>query len=204
MNDVRWCVVMNNLLYPAVLGTLIYTGFNEFSGHMIWGEQALLALALFVLYVMDYAHSVGEGNRKTYTPGKFLADLVIVACLFIAGNAILGKNLFPSIHPAWWLLGTKVAALCWECWGRLRGTWPPRKRVEVETDTAFALAYLIAAVFSLNMDIPALVLAGIVAADAFYYYKYESLVVAASRAASKALAKPRVRRGGGKAKAAMV
>ena len=74
----RWCVVMNNLLYPAVLGTLIYTGFNEFSGHALWGEEALLALALFVLYVMDYAHSVSEGNRKTYTPGKFLADLVIV------------------------------------------------------------------------------------------------------------------------------
>lgn len=194
MNDVRWCVVMNNLLYPAVLGTLIYTGFNEFSGHAIWGEQALLALALFVLYVMDYAHSVSEGNRKTYTSGKFLADLVIVACLFIAGNAILGENLFPAIHPAWWLLGTKVAALWWECWGQLREKWPARKRVEVETDSAFALVYLIVAVGSLNMEIPALVLAGVVAADAFYYYQYESLVAAASRAAPKAPAKPRVRR----------
>ncbi|BAV33647.1 hypothetical protein SCL_1336 [Sulfuricaulis limicola] len=196
MNDVRWCVVMNNLLYPAVLGTLIYTGFNEFSGHAIWGEQAFLALALFVLYVMDYAHSVSEGNRKAYTSGRFLADLVIVACLFIAGNAILGENLFPAVHPAWWLLGTKLAALWWECWGHLREKWPPRKRVEVETDTAFALVYLIVAVGSLNMEIPALVLAAVVAADAFYYYQYESLVAAASKAASapKAPAKPRVRR----------
>lgn len=35
MNDPRWCVVMNNLLYPAVLGTLIYTGFNHLSGNAI-------------------------------------------------------------------------------------------------------------------------------------------------------------------------
>jgi hypothetical protein len=196
MNDVRWCVVMNNLLYPAVLGTLIYTGFNEFSGHAIWGEEALLALALFVLYVMDYAHSVSEGNRKTYTPGKFLADLVIVACLFIAGNAILGENLFPAVHPAWWLLGTKVAALWWECWEHLRGKWPPRKRVEVETDTAFALLYLIAAIYALYADIPTLILAGIIAGDAFFYYRYEALVKAASKAAPapKTPAKPRVRR----------
>lgn len=193
MNDERWCIVMNNLLYPAVLGTLIYTGFNEFSGLLLWGEQALLALALFVLYVMDYAHSVGNGNKKIYSRGKFWADLVIVACLFIAGNAILGENLFPSVHPAWWLFGTKVAALWWECWGHLGEKWPPRKRVEVETDTAFALLYLIAGIFALNVDVPTLALAGIIAGDAFYYYRYEALVKAATQAASKASAKPRPR-----------
>ncbi|MCR4345890.1 MAG: hypothetical protein NUV55_01600 [Sulfuricaulis sp.] len=190
MSDARWCVVMNNLLYPAVLGTLIYTGFNEFSDRTIWGEEALLALALFILYVMDYAHSVSDGNRKSYTHGKFWADLVIVSCLFLAGNAILGENIFPSIHPAWWLLGTKAAAIWWESWGHLGEKWPPRKRVEVETDTAFALIYLVAAVSSLNTSIPTLVLAAAIAADAFYYYRYGSLVANAG----KPQGNPRARR----------
>lgn len=200
MNDERWYVVMN-LLYPSVLGTLIYTGFDNLAmgSRSIWGSEALLALALFVLYVMDYAHSVREENRKAYSPNKFWTDLVIVACLFFAGKAILGDNIFPSIHPAWWLFGTKAAAITWECWGQRGNKWSIRKRVEVETDTAFALVYLTAAVSSWITAIPTLVMAGIIAADAYYYYKYEWLIAQTSKAALKAPPKPRARRGSAKA-----
>lgn len=190
MNDARWCVVMNNLLYPAVLGTLIYTGFNYLSSPALGVEEALLMLALFVLYIMDYAHSVSDGNRKTYTRDKFWWDLTIVACLFFAGNAILGNNIFPAIHPAWWLLATKTAAVLWENLGHTTDKWPVRSLIEVETDSAFMLIYFVIALSSLAATVPTLILAAAIAGDAYYYHRFESLVQAAGKPGTK----PRARR----------
>jgi len=117
----RWHLVMVNLLYPAILGALIYSFAEELSrGELHVAEpDPWLALLLLILFALDYAHTFGTSDPKIYGPVQFTLDFVIVFCLFFAGRSLL--KISPCIswlnHP-WLLLAflalAKAVALIWE------------------------------------------------------------------------------------------
>lgn len=154
MPDPRWFQIMTNLLYPAVLGTLIYT----FAQHSL-AEASLSdpmfvgGLALLVLFVMDYAHSLRDDVRTSYDRWKFLADFIVVVGLFLAGTAVLSQPVFPTVAYVWWLFMAKVAAVAWE---RAEAAHRPeaaevvsRMLFGLETDWALLVVYFGLAVVSL-------------------------------------------------------
>jgi len=153
MPDQRWFQIMTNLLYPAVLGSLIYTFAEsavpgaQLDDPLLWGGFSLLAL-----FVFDYAHSSREEVRATYDGWKFLADLLIVSFLFLAGKAVLKSPVLPGIDYVWWLFFAKLAAVIWEFIESRRaqpsqaGSAASRKLANafgIETDLALCVIYLV-------------------------------------------------------------
>jgi hypothetical protein len=114
MPDPRWFQIMTNLLYPAVLGTLIYTfAQHSLASASLSDPMFMGGLALLALFVMDYAHSLRDEVRTTYDGRKFLADFIVVVGLFLAGTAILNQPVFPTVAYVWWLFMAKAAAVAW-------------------------------------------------------------------------------------------
>jgi hypothetical protein len=160
MPDQRWFQIMINLLYPAVLGSLIYTFAEsavpgaQLDDPLLWGGFSLLAL-----FVFDYAHSSREEVRATYDGWKFLADLLIVSFLFLAGKAVLKSPVLPGIDYVWWLFFAKLAAVIWE-FAELRRAQPSQARQAasrkldmafgMETDFALCIIYLVIGVLALG------------------------------------------------------
>lgn len=185
MSDQRWFQIMTNLLYPAVLGTLIYTFADStlkpgvcVDDPLFWG-----GLALFPLFMFDYAHSLREDVRASYDASKFLADLVIVSCLFLAGKAILKAPVFSQVDYVWWLFGAKAAAVIWE--QRESKSGPAGRKSQpaqaasrlvvfgIETDLALCVAYLVLGILAAVGASWWLWVAPLaMALDAHQYYRY--------------------------------
>jgi hypothetical protein len=181
MPDQRWFQIMTNLLYPAVLGTLIYT-FAErtvpgahLDDPLLWG-----GFALFALFVFDYAHSSREEVRASYDGWKFLADLLIVSFLFLAGKAVLKAPVLPGVDYVWWLFFAKLAAVIWEYRESKQaqpseaGHAASRKLAfGIETDWALCIVYLAIGVLAfLGVQWWTWAVAGAMAFDAVQYYRY--------------------------------
>jgi len=191
MNGSRWSVVMNHLMYPAVLGTLVYSTLIAITGHGLGFETTLLVVVFLALFTMDYAHSVDENNLKTYTQDKFWWDLTSVVFLLLAGVSIVGNSALTTIHPAWWLVCAKAVDVLRENVGHVKDPWPTRNRIEVETDAAFFVIYLALALCSLEFNFSPLLLAVAVAADAYTYARFNSMVANANRPRSSTRARRR-------------
>jgi hypothetical protein len=150
-NRGRLHLVMSSLLYPAVLGTLIYAAFQKFDERPAFfiSAQGVLAFALLLHYVLDYVYTVVHERGSSYSLPKFLADFLIVICMFLATQEVLGVRSNPSpLAPVWWMCLTKVFALLWEFgelglkqWARPK-RWSPLKRLAIGTDMAFAAFYV--------------------------------------------------------------
>lgn len=183
MPDQRWFQIMTNLLYPAVLGSLIYTFAEsavpgaQLDDPLLWGGFSLL-----VLFVFDYAHSSREEVRATYDGWKFLADLLIVSFLFLAGKAVLKSPVLPGIDYVWWLFFAKLAAVVWEL-TELRRAQPSQARQAasrkldmafgMETDFALCLIYPAIGVLALGgVGWWTWVVALAMAFDAVQYYRF--------------------------------
>lgn len=155
MPDPRWFQIMTNLLYPAVLGTLIYTfAQHSLASASLSDPMFMGGLALLVLFVMDYAHSLRDEVRTTYDGRKFLADFIVVVGLFLAGTAVLNQPVFPTVAYVWWLFMAKAAAVAWE---RAEAAHQPkateaarRMLFGLETDLALLVVYFVLAVVSLT------------------------------------------------------
>jgi hypothetical protein len=182
----RLFTIMHTLLYPGVLGSLMYAlPDNIASGRVHYSpEQTGLACALFAMFVMDYAHSVLKENEAAYSYGTFVADLFIVIFLFLAGQRILGTAIFAHVHPAWWLCAMKLASVGWE-WlkhpspapsGEAASESQQDKANAMGTDFAFLLVYALVGVGAQISGRPAtLALTLALVADAFYYVAYRWL-----------------------------
>lgn len=116
MPNQRWFLIMSNLLYPAVLGTVIYTFAEKILDptDCITATQQLAGLMLITLFIFDYSHTLIEGIRVNYNGRKFFADFVIILCILLAGRAILGKPVPLEANYAWWLFFAKTSAVLWE------------------------------------------------------------------------------------------
>jgi len=177
----RLFTVMHTLLYPGVLGSLMYAlPDNIAAGRVSYdAEQIVLACALFSMFVMDYTHSVLKRNEAAYSHGTFIADLLIVGLLFLAGQRILGTAIPPDVHPAWLLAAMKLAAVSWE-WVKHQPAPTAEDRESdanaIGTDFAFALAYAVAAVASQLpphlQSVATLLFILALLGDAFFYVAY--------------------------------
>lgn len=172
--------IMHTLLYPGVLGSLMYAvPDNIASGRMPFEfVQVATVCALFSMFVMDYAHSVTEDNKNDYSYGTFIADLLIVVLLFVAGQRLLGAKIPPDIHPAWFLVGVKIAALCWELLKHGGSHQTPAKRAERGTDFAFLLLYVLVGVVAQGAErsFTSILMILVLFGDAFYYVLYRKIV----------------------------
>ncbi len=182
MTDKRWFQIMNNLLYPAVLGTLLYTFVDTTVPSIglddpgLWG-----ACALFVLFIFDYAHSSSETVKENYDGKKFLFDFLIISFLFLAGKDVLNDSVLPNIDYVWWLFLSKLAAVGWEFSERKdrqksnagKALARPMPIIGIETDIALLIAYGFLcgiAMAQLNWWLWATAICMVV--DAGFYWKY--------------------------------
>jgi len=178
--------VIDSLLYPAFLGNMSYVALEKLfnSPSAFSAASASLVVALLLHYVMDWAYNVSNATDAPYYHLKFLADCVIVVCLYVAvrlslqDNLALFQNACAALkQPAFWLVLTKVCAVLWEvvevrC--TTGATWTKTKLLAVGIDGGGGLVYggfLLAALAS--PDATALYcgvgLAAVVLVDALLY-----------------------------------
>jgi hypothetical protein len=133
---------MYNMIYPAILGSILYTVFQlaadrsfQFSNPMPWFAGALF-IALFTL---DYTYSLARDISTSYSRVAFALDLVVVVLMFVAATAILGKNLLPI--SVWLeLVFLKLVVVVWEV-VELRRSQRPLKHVL--SDFGLLLTYIL-------------------------------------------------------------
>lgn len=137
--DSRFFVVMHTLVYPGVLGSLMYAiPDNIVSGARAYSNATLfIAFAFFGAFIMDYTHSITAFARRNYSIAMFALDSAIVFLLFCAGQQILGSEVLLQIPTALLLAVAKVVGGLWEV-----VVWSPENSAR-NTDFVFALAYLI-------------------------------------------------------------
>jgi hypothetical protein len=191
--DQRFFTVMHTLIYPGVLGSLMYAyPDNIVSGTTTYSlPTALVSLAFFFAFVMDYAHSVASPAKRKYSVTMFSLDVVIVLSLFCAGQKLLGTP-FLAWASVPVLLGLgKVAAVLWECAAKTR------EDSARNTDVVAAIAYFLFALLgpgnecwpSRNASEAELCagwshwLAAVLLLDAFSYVIYRKLATANDSAA---------------------
>lgn len=184
-NANRLHIVTSGLFYPAFLGNMSYVAAEKLFRTPIFYDvpTSLLVIALLLHYVMDWAYTViNKEQQQPYTAPKFITDLIIVVCLYVAFRLALKEEgvLFTGAspwvsEPALWLLITKVCALLWEyseVGGKAIHSWRRIKKLEVGMDTGFAVFYL---AFLLKLlPTASWLLALIVLADALGYAVHES------------------------------
>lgn len=183
--DLRLHAVMHTLLYPGVLGSLMYAlpdNILKNDSPFTWSRNGLgilLALALFAAFVADYLHSISEEAKASYSNGTFWADLVIVALVFIAGQKVLGTKVLPDLSEFWFLAGAKLCAVAWEGLTYQNPMSPSTAETApsptpIETDVAFALAFLsIGGLILLSKTCYQVALMLVLFADARWYFGFK-------------------------------
>ena len=186
--DDRLFLVMHTLLYPGVLGSLIYA----FPDNILSGKTAftipgtLVAIGFFFAFSADYLHSISIHAKASYSFGTFIADLAIIVLIFCAGQKILGTALFPSVSELWFLMCAKFFAIVWESvtYKATSDSAPATNNIGArtpsprETDLGFMLAYLLAGLLGYVTESDPSdswtrwVLAVLLLADAFWYFLY--------------------------------
>ncbi len=130
--------ILTSLLYPAILGAVIYDVFKIIMEHGlagIIGQTLFLVFALVMLYVVDFSYTVVEVDddvmeekevNKIYHLGMFLCDFIIVISLFIATKLLISaidaphfpENPKMSTNIAFWVIFclciTKLFSVFWE------------------------------------------------------------------------------------------
>jgi len=107
---------MHTLLYPGVLGSLMYAYPDNIVSDkacFTW-LGAALAGSLFLAFVLDYLHSISRVSKACYSYGTFIADLGLVVLMFIAGQKIMGTRIFPDAGEFWFLGGARACGWLWE------------------------------------------------------------------------------------------
>ena len=179
-------VVLEQLFYPAILGSAIYAIFERlFSSEssFITIATGILVLALVVLYVADYAYTVVNVVPSKYSVVQFVTDMLIVLCFYLAVKAALGSFIFGA-SVVFWLFITKLLSVVWEISEVARNNhkWSSMDKYEVGSDAAFMVIYLVIAFWFYGTDrgtepYYVLVLATFVFLDTATYWLHDWLKV---------------------------
>lgn len=108
------------LIYPAILGALIVeTGPLLYSWPWTWDASQFLVFVMLVYYVLDYAYSVDNKSRRSYSWCKFPFDFISVWLIYAALKTAIEPPLDPSdvAQICWFMLAMKGCALGWEILG---------------------------------------------------------------------------------------
>ncbi len=141
------------LLYPAVLGALIYeifSGLPHTSFKAIgddWTKYPLV-LGIIIVFAFDYLYTNTEDIRSTYSVRQGLCDFLIVSVLFISMKTALGNPMFEFFrgYLALLLAVAKFLAFLWEVLDR------DKHRFAILCFGAFSVIYFL--IWLLAADIP--------------------------------------------------
>lgn len=179
--------VIGNLFYPAFLGNMSYVAAEKLFKHpeFFTLTASLIVLALILHYVMDWTYTTVLKKEQTYPLLKFLADAVIVVCLYVAmrlalqEDGVLFKDSWSWLsQPVFWLLITKLCAVVWELTEVATlnpKKWSCLKQLEVGVDLGFALVYLALGLEILGAYSLTLLFAFAVLLDALFYASHKML-----------------------------
>ena len=206
-DDERLYSIMHTLLYPGVLGSLMYALPDNIltKGGTPANAVISMALAFFFAFVMDYTHSITPRAKELYCVATFGADFMIFLLLFVAGQRILGTALLLPLATPFFLALAKFAGVAWELAAKAAAKMPPAKPAAADgsepgmgTDFAFCLIYLALGALShdsscwRSIDPPADCQTGwlwgltiVLCADALYYLGYRRWASANASAAAR-------------------
>ena len=149
--DERWHQVMTGLLYPAVLGAILFTFAERLADKPSEFSALTLGagLAILVLFTFDYAHTMSGAVRETYGPSEFVCDALITTLLFLAGKRVLGA---PVVFLELWALMalTKGASIAWEALRLGKGRAQDasiKVTVNFKADLVFGIVYVVLGLF---------------------------------------------------------
>jgi hypothetical protein len=182
----RLHLVISSLLYPAFLGAMMYQAAEKLFKCPDFYDtlKRVIVIALIIHYVLDWAYTViNKGDEEPYPWKKFLSDLGIVVCLYIAFRLFLEDedNLLSSDWalfktPVYFLFLTKLFALVWEyleVWKLRIYQWSPIKKMEIGTDGLLAAAYFVVWLSLRDTCWQMWFFAAYVAIDAWFYFLHE-------------------------------
>ena len=159
------------LLYPAILGSIIFNMFDAFSAQRIMGDpiRYVLVFLIIVHYVMDYLCTNTEKIRNNYSVLQAICDFLIVALLFISINAAYGVPRFGSLAPyvALLLAGTKLLGFFWELFRS------EKDQLAIWSFGIFCLLYCIVYFFVTSIQLVMLVVLLII--DILTYFEFEQI-----------------------------
>jgi len=180
----RFQQVITSLFYPAFLGNVSYAAAEKLFKYPDFFSlsTSILVLALIFHYVMDWIYTISN-PRERYGSLKFVPDLIIVICLYVALRLVLEEegvlfaNAWPWLSQAvYWLLITKGCAVAWELSESLTLSmklWPTSKWVKIGTDLVFVPLYFMLGLFFTGKPHFDLYFAGVVLLDAGCYAAIE-------------------------------
>jgi hypothetical protein len=105
---------MYGLVYPAVLGSLLYL----FGEQVAQGTFSLslpipwIAGALFIaVFALDYVYSLSRTNQEFYSGFAFSVDALLLVVVYLSAQAIFGTKILSCVSVWFWLLLAKVVSL---------------------------------------------------------------------------------------------
>lgn len=158
--------IITGLLYPGLLGSLLYEAVPKVFGSGPGGlpsETIVLVLALLWHYVLDYIYTYDRTPDAPYDWLMFIADALIVVCLYFAIRYAYSHD----TALAWlFMLGTKLAAFMWELADARHAGFDQAKDRALGSDWLFCWPYLLGLFFFPDQP---LALAAVLVADASVY-----------------------------------
>lgn len=150
LSPARLHQIMYTMVYPAVLGSFLYTFWDKTAkGRFEWSDPLpwLIGLLFIALLTLDYVYSLAAAIVARYSLVKFVLDLLIVVLLYLTLQALFKEKVevVDKVLPWVWLFLIKLLAVAWELADRSQqvagasGTRAEKARavplVNIETDT---------------------------------------------------------------------
>lgn len=95
LSPARLHQIMYTMVYPAVLGSFLYTFWDKTAkGRFEWSDPLpwLIGLLFIALLTLDYVYSLAAAIVARYSLVKFVLDLLIVVLLYLTLQALFKEK----------------------------------------------------------------------------------------------------------------